>query len=374
MYIIFNNKSVIIRRIITVAAAVMLAFSIGVAYAAPKYNYVTITDGDCKINIYTEKNTVSDVIKEQGIKLGKGVVTEPSGKAEISDAMKITVKRYKEVSILENGITTTYWTDRLTYRDFFKENGIKIDESDSINVDVDDKLKKGNNKIIITKVGTVTEEVEEKIPYETVAEYDSTLPSGSKIVKIKGEDGLKKVKYISLYHDSAEVSRVAADETVIKEAVNEIVVFGTGELPQQTNVDPSYAPSSYSGSAGGSSAGANTILVNGTAYSYKKVLTCTATAYDLSYESTGKKPGQSGYGITASGTYCKKGTVAVDPSVIPLGTKMYIVSSDGSVVYGLCTAEDTGGAIKGNKVDLYYDTRAECLKFGRRSVDVYILE
>ena len=64
----------------------------------------------------------------------------------------------------------------------------------------------------------------------------------------------------------------------------------------------------------------------------------------------------------------------MDPSVIPLGTKMYIVSSDGSVVYGLCTAEDTGGAIKGNKVDLYYDTRAECLKFGRRSVDVYILE
>ena len=237
MYIIFNNKYVIIRRIITVAAAVMLAFSIGVAYAAPKYNYVTITDGDCKINIYTEKNTVSDVIKEQGIKLGKGDVTEPSGKTEISDAMKITVKRYKEVSILENGITTTYWTDRLTYRDFFKE----------------------------------------KIAYETVAEYDSTLPSGSKIVKIKGEDGLKKVKYISLYHDSAEVSRVAADETVIKEAVNEIVVFGTGELPQQTNVDPSYAPSSYSGSAGGSSAGANTILVNGAAYSYKKVLTCTAT-------------------------------------------------------------------------------------------------
>lgn len=374
MYIIFNNKSVIIRRIITVAAAVMLAFSIGVAYAAPKYNYVTITDGDCKIKIYTEKNTVSDVIKEQGIKLGKGDVTEPSGKTEISDAMKITVKRYKEVSILENGITTTYWTDRLTYRDFFKDNGIKIDESDSINVDVDDKLKKGNNKIIITKVGTVTEEVEEKIPYETVAEYDSTLPSGSKIVKIKGEDGLKKVKYISLYHDSAEVSRVAAGETVIKEAVNEIVVFGTGELPKQTNVDPSYAPSSYSGSAGDSSADANTILVNGTAYSYKKVLTCTATAYDLSYESTGKKPGQSGYGITASGTYCKKGTVAVDPSVIPLGTKMYIVSSDGSVVYGLCTAEDTGGAIKGNKVDLYYDTRAECLKFGRRSVDVYILE
>jgi 3D (Asp-Asp-Asp) domain-containing protein len=84
-------------------------------------------------------------------------------------------------------------------------------------------------------------------------------------------------------------------------------------------------------------------------------------------------PGHPAYGITATGTYAKLGTVAVDPRVIPLGTKMYIVSTDGSVVYGYCTAEDTGGAIKGNKVDLFYNTTAECMQFGRRSVYVYIL-
>jgi 3D (Asp-Asp-Asp) domain-containing protein len=102
-------------------------------------------------------------------------------------------------------------------------------------------------------------------------------------------------------------------------------------------------------------------------------LTCQATAYDLSFESCGKYPGEPGYGITASGTYAKVGTVAVDPRVIPLGTKMYIVSTDGSYVYGYCTAEDTGGGIKGNKVDLFYNTRNECMQFGRRSVRVYIL-
>ena len=90
----------------------------------------------------------------------------------------------------------------------------------------------------------------------------------------------------------------------------------------------------------------------------------TATAYT------------SGYGgadnCTATGTAVRKGVVAVDKNVIPLGTKMYIVSSDGSVVYGMATAEDTG--VRGNKVDLYYDTYQQCINFGRRSCTVYILE
>ena len=66
------------------------------------------------------------------------------------------------------------------------------------------------------------------------------------------------------------------------------------------------------------------------------------------------------------------GTVAVDKSVIPLGTRMYIVASDGSVIYGMAVAEDTG--VKGNKVDLYYDTYQQCINFGRRTCTVYILE
>ena len=70
------------------------------------------------------------------------------------------------------------------------------------------------------------------------------------------------------------------------------------------------------------------------------------------------------------------GVIAVDPKVIPLGSRVYIESSDGgkSWVYGFAVAADTGGAIKGNKIDLCYNTRAECLQFGRRSATVYILD
>ena len=102
-----------------------------------------------------------------------------------------------------------------------------------------------------------------------------------------------------------------------------------------------------------------------------KVITANATAYDAS--SCGKAPSHPAYGITATGRRAGYGIVAVDPSIIPLGTKLYIESADGSYVYGTAIAADTGGAIKGNRIDLCYNTRAEAIQFGRRQMKVYIL-
>ena len=100
-----------------------------------------------------------------------------------------------------------------------------------------------------------------------------------------------------------------------------------------------------------------------------------ATAYEAGFQSTGKRPGDKGYGITASGARAKRGTVAVDPRVIPLGTKLYIKSvTPGMPDYGFAIAQDTGGAIKGMRVDLFMDTVWECMQFGRRPVMVYILK
>ena len=65
---------------------------------------------------------------------------------------------------------------------------------------------------------------------------------------------------------------------------------------------------------------------------------------------------------------------AQPPRVIPLGSRLYIETPDGRFVYGHAVAADTGGSIKGNKVDLYMETRSECLSFGVRNVKVYVLE
>lgn len=107
---------------------------------------------------------------------------------------------------------------------------------------------------------------------------------------------------------------------------------------------------------------------------YSSELNMEATAYTSSYSDTGKNPGDPAFGITASGTRAKVGTVAVDPSVIPLGTKLYIKDINGQKDYGYAVAEDTGGAIKNIKIDLYFNTEDEAIQFGRREVKVYILK
>ena len=79
------------------------------------------------------------------------------------------------------------------------------------------------------------------------------------------------------------------------------------------------------------------------------------------------------YDTTATGTKVHVGSVAVDPKVIPYGTKMYIVSVDGTLVYGEGTAEDCGPAIKNDRIDVFYHTFAECSIFARRDCYVYFL-
>lgn len=93
-----------------------------------------------------------------------------------------------------------------------------------------------------------------------------------------------------------------------------------------------------------------------------------ATAYDLSFESCGKHPDHPQYGITASGTQAREGVIAVDPKVIPLGTKLY-VEGIGEVV-----AEDKGGAIKGKKIDIFMEYNKACFDWGRRKVKVWLVK
>ena len=98
---------------------------------------------------------------------------------------------------------------------------------------------------------------------------------------------------------------------------------------------------------------------NGAPSKYSKVLTVEATAY------SSQDPGNGNY--TATGSRLKKGIVSVDPRLIPLGTKLYVEG------YGYAVADDVGGAIKGHRIDLAYDSRSEALQFGRQTVKVYVL-
>ena len=109
------------------------------------------------------------------------------------------------------------------------------------------------------------------------------------------------------------------------------------------------------------------LFASGDTMTYNKVMLCSSTAY--------YSGGDGGAAwTTAVGASVGVGTVAVDPKVIPYYTKMFIQTTNGRRVYGMGTALDCGGAIKGNIVDLWFPTKADCYSWGRRNVTVYILD
>ncbi|MDF2677721.1 MAG: hypothetical protein K0Q97_2046 [Bacillota bacterium] len=189
--------------------------------------------------------------------------------------------------------------------------------------------------------------VQEGLDYETKIVHNENEFEGYEQVVQAGSAGMKKLVYQELYEDGKLISKDLAEEIVYKVPVDKIVEVGTKQMVVTT-------------SRGG--------------FRYSQEMDFVASAYDLSFASTGKNPGDAGYGITASGTKAQPGTVAVDPSVIPLGTKLYIASTDGSPDYGFATALDTGGAIKGNRIDLFMEDGVKANNFGIRHVKIYILD
>lgn len=320
----------------------MFIFANTVTFAAPNTVDVRIIDNGNIIEGVCSGTTVAQVLNSRGIKLGQYDIVHPTKYSYVSDSQVIVIERVKKVILNDGGITNEYFTTKNTVGEFFEDKGIKLGFYDSLDVSIDATLNETNN-IAITRVVKTTVSVDEPIPYKTVTEQSIFMDEDTTKVLKNGQDGILTKKYEVFLTNGVETSRVEVSSEITRQPTDKVVNLGIKPKPGQA---PKY---------------------------YSKVITCTATAYDLSFQSCGKRPGDRGYGITASGTKAAYGTVAVDPRVIPLGTKLYIETSDGSFVYGFATAEDTGGAIKGNKVDLFFPSNADCMNFGRRSVKVYVL-
>ena len=202
-------------------------------------------------------------------------------------------------------------------------------------------------------------EYEETIPH-TVSRYeDSSLAPGEEKVLVEGVDGQVLVQAKVIYENGVEISREILSEQIVSQPVDGIVLHGVDRSVKTLEHEAGQDLSSVSSAQ-------TTKYVPGTNLAYREVLDFQATAYYC--------PNPDWWNTTYTCTEAKVGTVAVDPNFIPLGTKMYIVSTDGDYVYGYCVAEDIGGAIKGRIVDLYFNTSEECWTFGRRDVKIYILE
>lgn len=245
-----------------------------------------------------------------------------------------------------NGTVKTYKTSCKTVKELLSDLKIKVDDDDIVIPDLDTELK-SEGKISIIKVDVKVIEKEVEAPFKTIKKKNKELSHKQSRILVQGVNGKNKVKCKEYYAgDKLIKEEVIHVETIVK-PIDQVFEEGTKDVFTNDRGD----------------------------FTARKAIKMVATAYEAGPRSTGKRPGDKGYGITASGARAKRGTVAVDPRVIPLGTKLYIKSlTPGVPDYGFAIAQDTGGAIKGNKIDLFMDTVWECLQFGRRPVMVYILQ
>lgn len=365
-----------LRRLIVVA---VLAAAVGALLSQTVFaqtSYI-ITDGD-RVTVHRSYSSDPyEVLTEAGIELEE----EDTYETGYADGMnQITVRRMQMVTVINRGAQSVIGTYGETVGSLLARMGITPGAGDTLSCSSETQTHDGMT-IELVHTETRIEEEDTTVPYPVNYYEDPDLEPDAEIVLVAGQNGLTHVKSEVTYRNGKEVSRVIVQETVKTKPVTQLVIRGVDRTIMEQPADPEpaeqAAPAASSGTASGSSSSSggsrydgsaetsgNVIMTSsGESYTYVDVMTCSATAYTCE-----------GYvGHTYSGTLARVGAIAVDPTVIPLGTKMYVVSNDGQYVYGYCVAEDIGGGIKGNKIDLYFDTYAECWDFGVRMCTVYIL-
>ena len=307
-------------------------------------NKITISNDGKNQLVHLAKGTVADALKKADITLADDEISVPAPDSEITKDMVISIYKTKTVSVTADGKTKDVKLALANVYDALNFAGYEVDDDDILSTSHNEDVE-NINAVTIKRVTYKTESSKEKIAYDTVKKNSDDVELGETKVKTEGKDGEKIVTREVKYIDGEKTSDKVVAEKTIKKPVDKVVLVGT------------------KGAA--TSGGAGTFTdSNGATVAYSQVLTGSGTAYTA--------PAGAG---TATGVRAYHGGVAVNPNIIPYGSKLYIVSTDGSFVYGYATAVDTGGALMAGTaiVDCYYNTYDECVNFGRRDVNVYVL-
>ncbi len=331
-----------IRILIMVAFAVAVLTGTAAAYDGENsaneltMKTITITDGTNSTVVSTLSNTVAEVFEEKKIEIDDKTTVSKDLTETIKNGDEIVIKRPYSITLKINSESTPIVTNKSTVGDIINEYSSLIGSEYELQ-DVTESTRLYNNMVI--KVLVTTDEIvttTEKIPFETKKVENPDLDEGTERVTQEGKNGIAEITKKQYYFDGKIQKVEEVGREVIQEPVDKIIEIGT---KKETVVE-------------------QVSIIDGLVF--KKAINMVSTAYT---------PYDSGCtGITASGIAATKGVAAVDTSVIPFGTKLYIPG------YGVAVAADTGGAINGNRIDLCYNTLSEAYGWGRRNVTVYILE
>ena len=346
-----------------IAIAVMIAVVVaGLSLTVFAQNSYLITDGDF-VTVHRSYSTDPDVVlDEAGIELSEEDTYTTTYRNGVS---RIDIQRMQMVTVINAGEKSVIGTYGETVKSLLTKMGIVPGTGDILSCEEDTPTY--NGMVIELKHKEIQQaEYDKTFPFDTKYYEDPELAPGEEITLIEGVNGVIHYTAQLVYENGVKVSQEVIDEETTTKMVTRLVVRGPEREINEQPDEPDHRNATIEDPVNNGEhaiSGGTITTVSGTSYNYTDVLTVTCTAY-----SCGDR-----VGTTATGTVARVGAVAVDPRYIPLGTKMYIVSNDGQYIYGYCTAEDTGGSIKGYKIDLYFDTFDECWEFGVRTCTVYVL-
>lgn len=323
--------------------------------------------------VWTTEATVNDVLKTAGIEIKTHDEIEPALATKITDNQPIAIAKAFPVTVKDGGKESTVWSTKTTVRKFLTDQNIRLANLDKVEGDSKAELTASNAVVKIARVEKVTDLVEESADFKTKRKTDMTMLKGEEKVVTNGKKGKLQKKFEITKKNGKIVSREFVGKTMVEEPTHKVVHVGAK------------APKVVVATAAPAKATAKT-ATKATASAPAKAAAPAKEQVAVSRGNSGEPSGgrefyanASAYtaycngcsGITATGVNLRANPgmklIAVDPSVIPLGSKVWVEG------YGYAIAGDTGGAIKGNRIDLHMPTKEAAYSFGRRQVKIKVI-
>jgi uncharacterized protein YabE (DUF348 family) len=299
---------------------------------------VTIVADGAESTFYTQARTVGDLLAERGLAPAPSDYVSAALTDPVSDGTRLVIRTAIPVRIAVGTATRTVRTADADVADLLRDQHVRVGRSDLVEPDPSSPLQT-NETVRVVRVASWTAHERREIAPQTIERTDASLAAGKTETIADGTAGIRDTVVRFTRHDDDAPQRTVLASRIIREPRARILVRGLA----------TYSSLARLATQGFESA----VHMAGSA------LHMIATAY------TANCAGCSG--ITASGVRAGFGIIAVDPSVVPLGTKVFIPG------YGRAVAGDTGGAIVGHRVDLGFDSETAAMNFGRRPVKLYIL-
>ena len=333
--------------VVLLAIVIFRPYSEGYTFAAepaePAGVRVRVLDNGRTTRHVTTARSVGAFLEEEGIELHPKDNLFSNLNRRIEERLIIRIERafYVDVTI-DNEKMRVKVAPNTTAGEVFRAQQERIEDLLLFDGDEDEVLDEEASLAFVTWRSRL-ETIVDPIPYPSETFTTQSLSMGVEKIRQEGVMGERRVEAKIVYVGNEKYSREILNETII-EPVTKIIDKGVGgALGTLTNTG---CPS----------------------FRYARRVTMNASAYTAGFSCTGRRPGDRFYRITASGREVEHGIVAVDPRIIPLGTRLYVEN------YGFALAADVGSAIQGYKIDLFMECIKAARRFGRRDVTVFILD